>query len=83
MAKTSVKNLELDKLKNQIQLMRQLFGKAGFIQAYFSALPLHKTNKAAFEFVNDLYFNLFGTYRYSDFGSFKASLSRYLNKNKK
>jgi hypothetical protein len=51
--------------------MRQLARRQGFFEYYFAECKNYKTNHAAFDAVNDLYFELFGEYRYSDFNVFK------------
>lgn len=73
--------IEIEKLKEQTELMRQLSTVTGFIFYYFTKCKEHKTNNEAFNHVNDLYFDLFGEFRYSDFHSFKRVII-YHNKKK-
>ena len=74
---------ELEKLKKENELMRQLSTINGFFIYYFSQCPVHKTNIDTFNAVNEKYFNLFGEYRYSDIHSFKKSLIYHTKKTKK
>lgn len=73
--------IEIEKLKKQTELMRQLSTVSGFSFYYFTECKKHATNKEAFNHVNDLYQELFGEFRYSDFHSFKRVLI-YNNKKK-
>lgn len=68
--------IEIEKLKKENELMRQLSTVDGFFIYYFSQCPVNKTNVEAFNFVNQKYFDLFGEYRYSDHDSFKRILYR-------
>ncbi|RZJ33733.1 MAG: hypothetical protein EOO51_12640 [Flavobacterium sp.] len=82
-AEKNALNLRLEKLEKQNQLMRQLSTRDGFYAKYFEEIPKAKTNEEAFNTLNDLYFELFGEYRYSDFDSFKTVTNRNYKKNKK
>lgn len=72
---------DLQKLLNENKIMRQLARRQGFFDYYFAECKNHKTNHAAFDAVNDLYFELFGEYRYADYGVFK-NVTNYYNKKK-
>lgn len=48
----------------------------GFFQYYFYELPHHRTKIEAFNHVNELYFDLFGEYRYEDYNSFRLIFSK-------
>ena len=50
----------------------------GFVEYYFRVVGKFKTQKAAFEVCNKLYFLIFGEYRYSDFRSFKKMKNKYI-----
>jgi hypothetical protein len=71
---------QIDKLTQQNILMKRLASKKGFCQYYFESLPKFSSNTEAFEFVNNLYFELFGEFRYSDYLSFKQAI-RWFYKN--
>ena len=71
----------LEQLLNENKIMRQLARRQGFFDYYFAECKNHKTNHAAFDAVNDLYFELFGEYRYADYGVFK-NVTNYYNKKK-
>lgn len=61
---------ELEVLMQKIELMRQLSSTNGFFQYYFKNLNNYKTNTDCFNHCNDLYFELFGVYKYSSMQSF-------------
>lgn len=65
--------LEIEKLKKQIILMQQLGTTKGFFDYYFKMLASgkFKTNTECFYYVNDLYYDYFGEYRYADHDSFR------------
>jgi hypothetical protein len=77
----SPKITDLNKLLNENKIMRQLARRQGFFDYYFTECKNHKSNHAAFDAVNDLYFELFGEYRYSDYAAFK-NVNNYYNKKK-
>jgi hypothetical protein len=69
--------IEKQKLKDQVQyleaqnkVMRVLSSSKGFYECYFQMLKYSKTKKKAFTRVNKLYFQLFGSKRYSSFSVF-------------
>jgi hypothetical protein len=55
----------------------------GFFQYYFNELPHHPTQTDAFNHVNDLYYELFGEYRYESYDTFRKVYTRNLKNNKK
>lgn len=58
----------------------QLGGRTplGFYRYYFDELPHHNTKIEAFNHVNQLYFDLYGEYRYEDHISFRIVYNRHL-----
>jgi len=72
---------DLEQLLHENKIMKQLARRQGFFDYYFAECKNHKTNHAAFDAINDLYFELFGEYRYSDYSAFK-SMNTYYNKKK-
>ena len=77
--KTSLQDLEnLRKenvrLKAKIELMEKLVTTQKFYKYYFSKLRDFKTNKQCFDSVNQLYYDLFGIYRFSCYSDFKSKL---------
>lgn len=75
--------IEIEKLNEENALMKQLGTSAGFFEYYFKQLgkkdngrPVHRSNIECFNYVNGRYFDLFGEYRYSYYGSFKQVLYR-------
>jgi hypothetical protein len=72
----------LAEAEKQIALMRQLGTTQGFIQAWFDKLKVTKTNEEAFDELNELYFKLYGTYRYSCYRSFRSAREYYFKKTK-
>lgn len=68
--------LELEKMQQTLFLMRQLGTREGFFQYYFKKINQFKNREQCFHSVNELYKNLYGEYRYSDYGSFRNTLNR-------
>lgn len=73
----------VEKLEKQNEQMRLLSTKIGFYQEYFKELKTAKSNKEAFDTVNERYHDLFGSYRYSDFNCFKVLTHRINHQKKK
>jgi hypothetical protein len=69
------------KIEKENEKMRQLSTRKGFYSEYFKELKTAKSNKAAFDTVNEIYYELFGQYRYSDWNSFKK-MTNYYNQKK-
>ena len=74
--------IEIEKLKVQNEKMKKLATRDGFFAAYFLECKNQKTNKEAFEKINDQYKDLFGQYRYADHDSFKKAVSYQFKKQK-
>lgn len=74
--------IEIEKLREENELMRKLSTVDGFILYYFSECKKYKTNIGAFNEVNKTYYKLFSEYRYSDFDSFRKMVNYHRNKNK-
>lgn len=58
--------------------MHQLGKSNGFLQVYLNSLGQFPTQIETFNHLNDLYFELWGEYRFSDYNSFRWSLRKYL-----
>lgn len=71
---------ENDKLKKEIDLMRMLNSNDGFYQYFFKICNDHKTREDAFDAVNNLYFELFGRFRYKSYKGFRNSISQFYKK---
>lgn len=69
--------LENIELKKTIELMRQLSYGSGFYKYFFENIDKHKNRQECFNAVNELYYELFGEYKFSDYSSFRASVSKY------
>jgi hypothetical protein len=76
----NAKMIEIEKLIKENNLMKQLSGVQGFFKYYYSQCKDFQTKKEAFDHTNEVYFNLFGRFRFSDYGSFKNVLSYHNNK---
>lgn len=74
--------VEFEKLQKKVDRMRQLVPTLGFIKAWFQILKTSESNIAAFETLNNEYFELFGTYRYNCYETFKAIKNRHLKNQK-
>jgi hypothetical protein len=72
--------IHIAKIEKQNEQMRELSTRKGFYAAYFVALKTAKSNKEAFDAVNEIYHELFGNYRYSDWNTFKRMTNYYNNK---
>ena len=68
---------EINELKVTNKLMIKLSTRLGFYDYYFQMCKLSETNEISFNKVNNVYFNLFGEYRYKDFNSFHISVNFY------
>ena len=75
--------IENKKLEEQIAQIKKLVSIDGFFKIYFEKCKFSKTNKEAFNEVNELYFNYFGKYRYADYQAFKNITNYYHKKLKK
>jgi hypothetical protein len=75
--------IENEKLKLQNEKMRRLATRQGFFIEYFRECKNQKTNKEAFEVINQEYHSLFGQWRYSDHDSFKKAISYQHSKKSK
>lgn len=64
-----------EKYREQVEIIRKIATAKGFYYYYFSLLsnPEFRTRTEVFEYVNNLYFELFGEYRYSSYQSFLNS----------
>ena len=63
-----------------IKFITSLVSFEGFYNEYVKRLKVCKRNKAAFDQVNELFFEYFGFYKYSDYKSFAKCLRDYRNK---
>lgn len=70
------------KIENENERLRLLSSSKGFYAEYFKALIIAKSNKEAFDAINEEYHKLFGSYRYSDYNSFMVMTNYYNKKNK-
>jgi len=79
--------MDLKDIKRQVseykalQLHRIIGNSNGFFSFYYENLKNFKTHNAAFDYVNQLYYELFGEYKYNSYNSFRNSLERF-NKQK-
>lgn len=74
---------EIEKLVKQNQVMKELATRIGFYNYYFKTCKTAAPNLEAFNLTNDLYFELFKEYRYTDYNSFRRSVNHYLTNIKK
>lgn len=77
MKKTTIEQ-EIDRLRKENQLLKQLGTRQGFFTYYFSRLPFYNLNKDCFVAVNKKYKELYGENRYEDYDSFRKVLNRTL-----
>lgn len=74
--------LELEKLRAENELMKQLSTQSGFFEYYFKICGKKKFRVDAFEEVNQLYKELFGEEKFPSHESFKMSINRFYKQNK-
>jgi hypothetical protein len=69
---------ELEKSKQKIATMQKIATSIGFYDFYFSNLKNFETEVKCFHYVNDLYFEFFGEYKYSSYNSFRKLKNKHL-----
>lgn len=65
------------KLEKENKIMRKISTRLGFYKYYFELLKTSKTKIEAFNKTNDLFFSLFGKYRYCNFLEFQKLTTFY------
>lgn len=73
---------EIEKLRWENQVIKEIATPSGFFNFYFKKLKEKKfeSNIACFNYVNDLYNDFFGTYKYVDYNSFRNVKNKMLKK---
>ncbi|MFH6966470.1 hypothetical protein [Flavobacterium sp. FlaQc-28] len=79
-AEENALRIYIAKIEKQLELFKKLSSTSGFYKEYYKMLATAKSNKAAFDDLNEMYFELFGKYRFSDWNSFKKMTNYYNNK---
>lgn len=64
---------EIKRLKEENAIIHKIATHKGFFEYYFELLPKFKTFHECFEYVNNLYQNFFGEYKYNSFQHFKTA----------
>lgn len=72
----------IEKIERENKLMRKFASVKGFYDEYYAEVSKVSSNKEAFDNVNELYYSVYGKYRYSDYNSFKRISNYYNNKTK-
>jgi hypothetical protein len=67
-------NQLVENLKNENKIMHKISTSFGFYSFYFENLKNYKTENECFNEVNELYFNLFGVYKYENYQTFKSTI---------
>ena len=81
--KTQQAEREKEAALQEIEILRELGTFDGFFKAFFRELKdPDVSHQDAFNTVNERYFKAFGSYRYSDYGSFKVVKSINHKKNR-
>jgi len=62
-----------------LQLHKRIGNRSGFFTFYFEQLKEFNTQVETFNHCNELYFELFGEYKYETLNSFRRSLNHYNN----
>lgn len=68
--------LQVTSLEQKIELMRKLRTFDGFHSYFFSQIDKFKNRKECFDYCNQLFFDLFGEYRYSEYVYFRKAISK-------
>lgn len=78
-----IENIEELNTSQKYQLSIHLGGRTplGFYRYYFNDLEYHRTQTDCFNHVNELYFDLYGEYRYDSYDTFRKCYNRALTKN--
>lgn len=69
-----------EKNRPLVEMYQKLSTGKRFFDYWFEQLPLYPTQVECYRAVNDLYFELYGEYKYSCWESFAAAKSRYTGK---
>lgn len=69
--------IQMQQLEAKIELMKQLRTSEGFIRYFFKEIDNYKNRAECFNAVNELFYQLFGEYRYSDYDSFRRVCNHY------
>ena len=72
--------IRIAELEKQIEEMKQLISVTGFLQMYFACLAKGFSKQKSFEEINQKHFNFFGVFKYSDYNSFKVTITRYYSR---
>ncbi len=73
-------NDELEKIRQEVIIMREIATPKGFYSFYFKNLLQFSKNRECFNYVNDKYYEFFGEYKYSSYDSFKKLVTYYQKK---
>lgn len=71
---------EVQKLQEKIEIMKLIGNREGFYKYFFKICDQFKTREDAFEAVNNLYFELFGEFRYNSYKGFRNSITQFYKK---
>lgn len=73
---------EIDQLRLENKIIREIATSSGFFNFYFRQLKEEKfkTNTACFNYVNELYYSFFNEYKYSDYDTFRKIKNKMLKK---
>lgn len=82
-AEENALRLEVEKLRSENEMMKQISTLSGFFELYFKNCKSEKFRIDAFEKTNEIYRQLFGKERFPSHESFKMAINRYYNNNKK
>lgn len=64
---------EIKRLQSENVIMCKIATRKGFFEYYFEQLKNHKTTTECFDYVNNLYQNYFGEYKFNSFQQFKTA----------
>lgn len=70
----------VQKLKKENEIICKIATSSGFYEYYFEQLKHYKTNIDCFEYVNNLYCQYFGEYKYSSYDTFRKLKNKHFKK---
>lgn len=66
-----------EKNRPLVEMYQRLSTARGFYLYWFETIPDYPTRTECFQAANDLHFELFGEYKYSDISSFNRAKQRF------
>ena len=71
-------NYQARKATEKLALAKQLGTTKGFYNFYFTHLPKFQSQQHCFYSINELHYNIFSEYKYTNYNSFRKRLKEFL-----